>query len=123
MRKRKRKRWHAHFEGFDNRRQCFYCARPFGDGLRQQTLDHVYPRALGASGPGMAASNVVFACRACNDAKKDMHPKEWGKYIPPEALPRYVRRLKEIFHPTYWHDIDWWHTDLIDTPQQSARQE
>lgn len=42
-------------------RRCFYCGE-FAD-----TVDHVYPRALGG---GDWPGNVVYACAECNQDKK-----------------------------------------------------
>ena len=60
--------------------RCFYCrvkllnrAAP-RHGEPGWTEDHVIPKCRG----GKRAGNILLACRACNEAKADMHPKpEW----------------------------------------------
>ena len=51
--------------------RCYYChvsCHPFGegepDGPREATRDHVQAKALG--GRQLGSSNIVLACRACN---------------------------------------------------------
>jgi len=58
---------------------CHYCNRvnlhKITDGVepeRQATLDHVMPRARG--GAEYDESNLVVACRPCNEKKKDDLP-------------------------------------------------
>lgn len=63
---------HARFGG-----HCAYC----GDRvrLREGTVDHYLPRALGGSN---ARRNLRWCCWACNQAKADMHPDEWEQRRP-----------------------------------------
>lgn len=52
-------------------RTCFYCGVAFqgqGRGPDHRTVDHRIPRSRGGS-DGLA--NLVFACYACNQAKRD----------------------------------------------------
>jgi 5-methylcytosine-specific restriction endonuclease McrA len=52
---------------------CFYCAVEFsGDGDLARTVDHRVPRGAGGT-DGLA--NMVFACRGCNQRKRDL-PEE-----------------------------------------------
>ena len=76
------------------------------------TTDHVMPKSLGGTNPMTA--NTVKACRQCNEAKGNLHPKEWGRMVHPNAIGRYVQKLKEIFPVTAWLEIDHWHTDLME---------
>jgi 5-methylcytosine-specific restriction endonuclease McrA len=49
---------------------CFYCEAAFsGDGPLARTVDHRVPRGAGGH-DGLA--NLVFACRACNQRKRDL---------------------------------------------------
>lgn len=45
---------------------CAYCGRPGTN--RELTIDHVVPRAKGGHG---LRSNLVLACRNCNEIKAD----------------------------------------------------
>lgn len=46
---------------------CFYCRCP----LKETTLDHFIPKALGG---GSTIDNLVLACRGCNRRKGDKIP-------------------------------------------------
>ncbi len=46
---------------------CHYCGDPFE--LHNLTIDHVKPRCRGGSNE---PSNLVLACRMCNEAKGEM---------------------------------------------------
>jgi 5-methylcytosine-specific restriction endonuclease McrA len=62
---------------------CFYCGVGFsGDGGRRRTVDHRVPRGSGGT-DGLA--NLVFACFACNQRKKDL-PEE--VFVASEWLAR-----------------------------------
>jgi 5-methylcytosine-specific restriction endonuclease McrA len=54
---------------------CFYCGAPFsGEGSLARTVDHRVPRGSGGH-DGLA--NLVFACRACNQRKKDLPEQDF----------------------------------------------
>lgn len=55
---------------------CFYCGRP--TPARELTMDHIVPLARGGRS---TKSNVVPACKDCNNRKKSMLPMEWESYI------------------------------------------
>jgi 5-methylcytosine-specific restriction enzyme A len=56
--------------------RCGYCGRPTPP--RQLTMDHRVPLVRGGRS---TRSNVVAACKACNDAKKYLIPVEWDAYL------------------------------------------
>ena len=49
--------------------RCAYC------GGRADTVDHVLPESRGGK---LTWQNTVAACKACNNAKDDRTPEEWG---------------------------------------------
>jgi len=64
---------------------CFYCGVPFrgqGQGPDHRTVDHRIPRSRGGS-EGLA--NLVFACYACNQRKRDRPEDE---FVASEWLAR-----------------------------------
>lgn len=56
--------------------RCAYCGRPTPP--RALTMDHRVPLVRGGRS---TRSNVVPACKACNDAKKYLLPVEWAAYL------------------------------------------
>ncbi len=52
---------------------CLYCGKAFGP--RGLTRDHVVPVSRGGNDRW---SNVVSACRECNQRKRNRTPSEWG---------------------------------------------
>lgn len=64
---------------------CAYC-RAKGLPVEDLTFDHVIPRSRGGSSTW---SNIVPACRTCNEAKANRSPREAGMPL-----------LLEIYHPT-----------------------
>jgi 5-methylcytosine-specific restriction protein A len=56
--------------------RCGYCER--STPPRQLTMDHRVPLVRGGRS---TRSNVVAACKACNDAKKYLLPVEWDAYL------------------------------------------
>jgi 5-methylcytosine-specific restriction enzyme A len=55
---------------------CYYCgctALP-----EDLTMDHIVPIARGGKS---TKGNVVTACKACNNAKKQLLPMEWEQYL------------------------------------------
>lgn len=59
-------------------KRCFYCRclmGPWGSGQkREATIDHYIPIANGGSDE---RSNLVAACKVCNEAKADMDPDDF----------------------------------------------
>lgn len=56
--------------------KCHYCGRRFHP--RELTMDHVVPVVRGG---GSTHSNVVPACKDCNNRKKNLLPSEWEDYL------------------------------------------
>lgn len=78
-----RARWRAWRMAARNRaaaRTCFYCGVVFeGTGSRQRTVDHRLAKGHGGSD---RLTNLVFACRSCNQRKghrpeEDFLASEW----------------------------------------------
>ena len=55
---------------------CFYCQRRFP--ARELTMDHIVPIARGGRS---TKSNLVPACKDCNNQKKQLLPMEWEAYL------------------------------------------
>ena len=55
---------------------CQYCGCKVS--LTTGTLDHVHPLARGGAN---AISNIVCACKKCNNNKADMMPSEFEKWV------------------------------------------
>lgn len=55
---------------------CYYCGESTPPG--ELTLDHIVPVARGGKS---TKGNVVTACKACNNAKKQLLPMEWEEYL------------------------------------------
>ena len=55
---------------------CHYCSRETSP--RALTMDHLVPIARGGRS---TKSNLVPACKECNNAKKQMLPMEWEQYL------------------------------------------
>jgi 5-methylcytosine-specific restriction endonuclease McrA len=55
---------------------CHYCGRP--TPAKALTMDHIVPIARGGSS---SKGNVVPACKACNNAKQQLLPMEWERYL------------------------------------------
>ena len=53
---------------------CVYCGRESS----KITRDHIVPRAKGGSD---RLSNIVLACRLCNEAKGDRTPQQWARDV------------------------------------------
>lgn len=56
--------------------RCGYCGRVTPP--RELTMDHRVPLVRGGRS---TKSNVVPACKACNNAKKHLLPTEWAAYL------------------------------------------
>jgi 5-methylcytosine-specific restriction endonuclease McrA len=56
-------------------RTCFYCGVGFApQGRDHRTVDHRVPRSRGGTD---SLRNLVFACDACNQAKRDRREEEF----------------------------------------------
>lgn len=84
-----RARWRAWRVASHNRavaRECFYCGVAFAPaGPDHRTVDHRVPRSQGGTD---SLRNLVFACYACNQRKRDRPEDE---FLTSEWLVR--RRL------------------------------
>mmetsp|Transcript_886 Transcript_886/g.3529 ORF Transcript_886/g.3529 Transcript_886/m.3529 type:complete len:180 (+) Transcript_886:753-1292(+) len=100
---------------------CQYCARQFRPS--QLTYDHVVPRSKGGA---TAWENVVTACTACNNKKRDLpvatFTKKYGvklkrePYTPSHGeLAAKARRL-----PLYRHYHETWGAYVSDKTQPEA---
>lgn len=57
-----------------NQGVCYYCGQKFAP--EELTMDHLVPLARG----GLSVkTNLVTACKACNNNKKQNLPQNWGK--------------------------------------------
>lgn len=66
---------------------CAICGLPAED----PTKDHWFPMSRGGA---KGSSNVVTACKACNNAKDDMLPIEFDYYLRTGRFhPDYVQHL------------------------------
>jgi len=57
-----------------HRHTCAYCDGLTGDAILEK--EHVLPRSLGGTNQ---VSNLVIACRTCNQHKGHLLPKAWGE--------------------------------------------
>ncbi len=55
---------------------CYYCGKEFSPG--ELSMDHVVPLIRGGKS---TKGNVVPACKACNNKKKNLLPSEWEEYL------------------------------------------
>lgn len=55
---------------------CYYCRRKIKP--KDLTMDHIVPVIRGGRS---TKSNVVPACKECNNRKKHMVPLEWEEYL------------------------------------------
>jgi 5-methylcytosine-specific restriction endonuclease McrA len=62
--------------------RCHYCGRPAT--AAELTMDHIVPIARGGRS---TKSNVVPACKECNNQKKQLLPMEWDAYLARVRLP------------------------------------
>lgn len=56
--------------------RCHYCGNAAPP--KELTMDHIVPIARGGK---TTKGNVVPACKACNNAKKQLLPMEWDQYL------------------------------------------
>jgi len=70
--------------------KCVYC----GEGQKSVlTIDHVYPQSKG--GPN-TWTNLVTACKKCNNEKDNLTLQEYGKEIPQPQRPHYLMLMKSV---------------------------
>ncbi|RME63649.1 MAG: HNH endonuclease [Nitrospirae bacterium] len=55
---------------------CYYCGRYVGP--HALTMDHIVPLSRGGKS---TKSNIVPACKECNNKKKYLLPLEWQEYL------------------------------------------
>ena len=55
---------------------CHYCGQ--STSPKALTMDHIVPIARGGRS---TKGNVVTACKACNNAKKQLLPMEWEAFL------------------------------------------
>lgn len=55
---------------------CYFCGRRFSPS--ELTMDHIVPLVRGGK---TIKSNVVPACKECNNKKKYLLPVEWEEYM------------------------------------------
>ncbi len=87
---------------------CQYCGTEMK--MRDLTYDHVLPRARGGK---TTWTNIVTACRDCNEQKADRTPKEAGmpllkKPIKPLWLPTGSFHVDDLRLPETWRNwVSW----------------
>jgi 5-methylcytosine-specific restriction enzyme A len=59
-----------------SRGRCYYCNT--GVLPKELTMDHLVPVIRGGKS---IKSNIVTACKACNNKKKYLLPIEWDEYL------------------------------------------
>lgn len=59
-----------------SKRRCYYCGKSFPES--ELTMDHLVPLIRGGKS---TKSNLVPACKECNNKKKYMLPTEWQEYL------------------------------------------
>ena len=76
--------WRVAAQNRANSANCFYCGIAFSDeaASSQRTVDH---RTARSRGGGDALSNLVFACYACNQRKRDLPEQD---FVASEWLAR-----------------------------------
>lgn len=80
---------------------CYHCHRfvPIG----QLTVDHLLPRSRG----GGTFGNLVYSCKACNEAKGDRTVEEWRSGHPgPRVIRQELRRIVTLL--TYRSPAQGW---------------
>lgn len=56
--------------------KCYYCNKSVSP--KELTMDHIVPVIRGGKSQ---KSNIVAACKDCNNRKKHMIPIEWEEYL------------------------------------------
>ena len=86
-------------------KQCQYCSKYFEEDLL--TVDHVLPRSRGGQN---SWSNLVTACKKCNQKKGNNTPKEAGMPLlrtPKEPKPNVLRTVNKKQFSFLWQDYLW----------------
>ena len=60
---------------------CYYCGSRIPP--KELTMDHIVPVARGGRS---TKGNVVPACKICNNAKSQLLPMEWEKYLEDKKI-------------------------------------
>lgn len=60
---------------------CYYCSSRISP--KELTMDHIVPVARGGRS---TKGNVVPACKTCNNAKSQLLPMEWEKYLEDKKI-------------------------------------
>jgi 5-methylcytosine-specific restriction protein A len=60
---------------------CYYCRQRTPP--KELTMDHIVPISRGGKS---TKGNVVPACKTCNNAKKQLLPMEWEKYLEDKKI-------------------------------------
>lgn len=74
--------------------ECYYCGKRLK--LKNRTLDHCYPRAMGGVS---IVNNLVPSCSKCNTEKMDMTVAEfdiWKNLLSESERKRYLKELNKI---------------------------
>ncbi|MFX0066889.1 MAG: HNH endonuclease [Candidatus Hermodarchaeota archaeon] len=84
-------------EKFD--RKCAYCQGTSGDRILE--VDHVVPRQpeRGQAGSNRM-TNLVIACRTCNEAKGNTQPEDWRRQLEASSDPLNQRRAERLAEVT-----------------------
>lgn len=66
---------------------CAYCNANIG---LKGTVDHYLPQDLGGTN---AKVNLRWCCKACNEAKGNMHPDDWERVRPQPRPSSYDNKV------------------------------
>lgn len=76
-------------------RTCAYCQGTSGDPILE--VDHVVPRQPEEGQAGTnRITNLVIACRTCNEAKGNKQPKTWARQLAASTEPLDQLRAKRL---------------------------
>ncbi len=90
--------------------ECYYCHKPLG--RREKTIDHKIPLSRGGE---HTYSNLVVACKQCNNDKSDMTENEYYEYLNDKEIQiqeMVISQPKKIENS----EIEIIDIDLIDVP-------
>ena len=90
---------------FRDNNQCQYCAKYFPS--EKLTMDHVMPKSRGG---GNSWTNIVTACKKCNQRKGNRTPEEAGMMPinePRKPKANILRHLKKEQISPIWKDYLW----------------
>lgn len=99
--------------------KCQYCGQK--RSMASLTYDHVMPRSRGGK---TTWTNVVTACKRCNQHKADRTPQEAGMKlltapVRPKSLPLAVFRWDSGSIPDVWASYVYWQGSLEDESGQA----